>query len=70
MYLDDSNFAIQSNFKTRKKPMLLVNNNCRIAKEEEIRGHRNGFMLCLLLVFTFLIISGWDSMIQPQVLHG
>ena len=70
MYLDDSNFAIESNFKTRKKPMLLVNKNCRIAKEQEIRGNKNGFMLCLFLVFTFLIISGWDSMIQPQVLHG
>ena len=70
MYLDENNFAFESDFMKQSKPLLKVDKNCKIIKEERSRSHRRSPIVYLVLTTFFLVISGWHSMIQPQVLHG
>ena len=70
MYLDENNFAFESDFMTQSKPLLKVDKTCRIIREEQPSRYRRRLIVYLVLVISFLVISGWHSMIQPQVLHG
>ena len=51
-------------------PVLTAGKNRRIAREEDSAILKSSPMIGLVLVFMFLLISGWNSMIEPMVLHG
>ena len=70
MYLDENNFAFESDFMMQSKPLLKVDKTCRIIREEQPSRYRRSPIVYLVLAISFLVISGWYSMIQPQVLHG
>ena len=70
MYLDENNFAFESDFMMQSKPLIKVDKTCRIIREEQPSRYRRSLIVYLVLAISFLVISGWHSMIQPQVLHG
>ena len=59
-----------SHFKSHTKPVLTAGKNRRIAREEDSAVLKSSPMIGLVLVIMFLLISGWNSMIEPMVLHG
>ena len=44
--------------------------NYRIVREEDSVSLKSSLMIGLVLVIMFLLISGWNSMIEPIFLHG
>ena len=44
--------------------------NYRIVREEDSVSRKSSLMIGLVLVIMFLLISGWNSMIEPMVLYG
>ena len=70
MYLDDSNYTYESVKSARTEPVLVGDKNYRIARDEDSASRKSSLTIGLVLVIMFLVISGWNSMIQPMVLHG
>mgnify|MGYP005715780697 CR=1 FL=1 len=70
MYLDENNFAFESDFMMQSKPLLKVDKTCRIIREEQPSRYRRSLIVYFVLAFIFLVISVWLSMFQPHVLHG
>ena len=70
MYLDDSNYTYESVKSARTEPVLVGDKNYRIVRDEDSASRKSSLMIGLALVIMFLVISGWNSMIQPMVLHG
>ena len=70
MYLDDSNYTYESVKSARTEPVLVGDKNYRIVRDEYSASRKSSLMIGLALVIMFLVISGWNSMIQPMVLHG
>ena len=44
--------------------------NYRIVREEDSASLKSSLMIGLVLVIMFLLISGWNSMIDTMVLYG
>ena len=42
----------------------------RIVRDEDSTSLKSSLMIGLVLVIMFLLISGWNSMIEPMVLNG
>ena len=70
MYLDDSNYTYESVKSARTEPVLVGDKNYRIVRDEDSASCKSSLTIGLVLVIMFLVISGWNSMIQPMVLHG
>ena len=49
---------------------LQLINYYRILKDEDSASLKSHLMIGLVLVIMFLLISGWNSMIEPMVLYG
>ena len=49
---------------------LQLTKNYRIVRNEDSASLKSSLMIGLVLVIMFLLISGWNSMIEPMVLHG
>ena len=63
--------VFESHFKSHTKPVITADQReYRIAREEDSVSLKSSLMIVLVLVFMFLLISGWNSMIEPMVLHG
>ena len=60
----------ESHFKSHTEPVLVADKNYRIARDEDSASLKPRLMIGLVLVIMFLLISGWNSMIEPMVLHG
>ena len=50
--------------------LFLQLKNYRIVREDDSVSIKSSLMIVLVLVFMFLMISGWNSMIEPMVLYG
>ena len=59
-----------SHFKSHTEPVLTADKNWRIARDEDSASLKSSLMIGLVLVIMFLLISGWNSMMQAMVLHG
>ena len=44
--------------------------NYRIIRDEDSASLKSSLMIVLVLVIMFLLKSGWNSMLEPMVLHG
>ena len=61
---------LESHFKSHAESVLTADKNYRIVREEDSVSRKSSLMIGLVLVMMFLLISGWNSMIEPMVLHG
>ena len=61
---------LESHFKSHAESVLTADNNYRIVREEDSASLKSSLVIGLVLVIMFLLISGWNSMIEPMVLHG
>ena len=62
--------VFESHFKTHTEPALTADKNYRIVRNEDSASLKSSLMIGLVLVIMFLLISGWNSMIEPMVLCG
>ena len=73
MYLDGSNYAPESFKLAHTEPALTADKDppfYSIVREEDSASRKSSLMIGLVLVIMFLLISGWNSMIDPMVLYG
>ena len=70
MPFDGSNISSESFKLAHTEPVLTAYNNYRIVREDDSVSLKSRLMIVLVLVFMFLLISGWNSMVEPMVLHG
>ena len=70
MPFDGSNISSESFKLAHTEPVLVADKNYRIAREDDSQAKYRNLVIGLVLVFMFLLISGWNSMIEPMVLHG
>ena len=59
---------LESHFKSHAEPVLTADKNYRKVRDEDSASLKSRLMIGLMLVFMFLLISGWNSMIEPMVL--
>ena len=59
----------ESHFKSHIEPVLTADKNYRIVRDGDSESRKSSLMIGLVLVIMFLVISGWNFMIQPAVLH-
>ena len=70
MPFDESNISSESFKLAHTEPVLTSDKNYRIAREDDSKAKYGNLVIGLVLVFMFLLIFGWSSMIEPMVLHG
>ena len=70
MPFDESNISSESFKLAHTEPVLTAETTYRIAREDDSQAKYSNLVIGLVLVFMFLLISGWNSMIEPMVLHG
>ena len=70
MPFDECNMSSESFKLAYTEPVLVADKNYRIAREDDSVSLKSSLMIVLVLVFMFLLISGWNSMIEPMVLYG
>ena len=58
----------ESHFKTHIEPVLTADKNYRIVRDEDSESLKSSLMIGLALVFMFLLISGWNSTTQPNII--
>ena len=61
---------LESHFKSHAESVITADKNYRIVREEDSVSRKSSLMIGLVLVIMFLLISGWNSMIEPMVLYG
>ena len=52
------------------EPVLVADKNYRIVREDDSQAKYGRLMMYFGLVVMFMLISGWDSMIQPMTING
>ena len=62
--------CLHSHFKSHTQPVLTADKHYRIVRDEDSASRKSSLMIGLVLVIMFLLISGWNSMIDPMVLYG
>ena len=62
--------SLRAIFRVIQSLFLQLIRNYRIGREEDSVSRKSSLMIGLELVIMFLLISGWNSMIEPMVLHG
>ena len=70
MPFDDSSNSFESHFKPDTEHLLVGDKNYRIVKEQDSQAKYGRLMMYFGLVVMFMLISGWNSMIEPMVLNG
>ena len=70
MPFDGSNISSESFKLAHTEHVLKADKNYRIVRDEDSVSRKSSLMIGLVLVFMFLLISGWNSMIEPMVLNG
>ncbi len=71
MFLGSAADEILGNhFKSHTEPVLTASKNYRKVRDEDSASLKSSLMIGLVLVFMFLLISGWNSMIEPMVLYA
>lgn len=70
MPFDDSTVSGKNFYFSTNQHLLLVDKKFRIVKETKRASYKPIILLCLIVNFTFLILCGWSTMIQPMVLNG
>ena len=70
MPFDDTYNSYESFKLAHTEPVLVADKNYRIVRDEDSASRKSSLTIGLVLVIMFLVISGWNSMIQPMVLHG
>ena len=70
MPFDESNISHKDLNSVGPPRNLVVNKNWRIGKEQKSFKNKSGHFVCLIIIFTFFLLLGWSSMIQPMVLNG
>ena len=70
MPFDESNISSESFKLAHTEPVLTADKNYRIVREEDSQAKYGRLMMYFGLVVMFMLISGWNSMIEPMVLHG
>ncbi len=70
MPFDESNISHKDFNSVCPPPVLVVNKNWRIGKEQKSFKNKSGHFVRLIIIFTFFLLLGWSSMIQPMVLNG
>ena len=70
MPFDESNISSESFKLAHTEPVLVADKNYRIVREGVSQAKYGNLVIGLVLVFMFLLIYGWNSMIEPMVLHG
>ena len=69
MPFDETTISSESFKLAHTEPVLVADKNYRIVREEDSASLKSSLMIGLVLVFMFLLISGWNSMIEPMVLN-
>ena len=62
--------VFENRFKSHTESVLTADKNYRIVREEDSVSRKSSLTIGLVLVLMFLLISGWDSMIDPMTLNG
>ena len=71
MFLEcEADGVFASHLRSHTEPVLTADKNWRIARDEDSASLKSSLMIGLVLVIMFLLISGWNSMMQAMVLHG
>ena len=70
MPFDESIISSESFKLAHTEPVLTADKNYRIVREEDSMSRKSRLMIGLVLVTMFLMISGWNTIIEPMVLHG
>ena len=70
MPFDDSNISSESFKLAHTQPVLIADRTYRIVREDDSQAKYGRLMMYFGLVVMFMLISGWDSMIQPMTING
>ena len=70
MPFDDTYNSYESFELAHTEPVLVADKNYRIVREEDSQAKYGRLMMYFGLVVMFMLISGWDSMIQPMTING
>ena len=70
MPFDDSNISSESFKLAHTQPVLIADTTYRIVREDDSQAKYGMLMMYFGLVVMFMLISGWDSMIQPMTING
>jgi len=70
MPFDDSYNSYESFKLAHTKPVLVADKNYRIAREGVSQAKYGRLMMYFGLVVMFIVLSGWNSMIEPMTLNG
>jgi hypothetical protein len=70
MPFDDTYNSYESFKLAHTEPVLVADKNYRIVREEDSQAKYGRLMMYFGLVVMFMLISGWDSMIQPMTING
>ena len=69
MPFDDSYNSYESFKLAHTEPVPLADKNYRIVREGVSQAKSVRLMMYFGLVVMFMLISGWDSMIQPMTIY-
>ena len=70
MPFDDTYNSYESFKLAHTEPVLVADRNYRIVREDDSQAKYGRLMMYFGLVVMFMLISGWDSMIQPMTING
>ena len=70
MPFDDTYNSYESFKLAHTEPVLVADKNYRIVREDDSQAKYGRLMMYFDLVVMFMLISGWDSMIQPMTING
>ena len=70
MPFDDTYNSYESFKLDNTEPVLVADKNYRIVREDDSQAKYGRLMMYFGLVVMFMLISGWDSMIQPMTING
>jgi|TARA_Y100000114_G_C11742458_1_gene319723 hypothetical protein len=70
MPFDDTYNSYESFKLAHTEPVLVADKNYRIVREDDSQAKYGRLMMYFGLVVMFMLISGWDSMIQPMTING
>ena len=70
MPFDDTYNSYESFKLAHTEPVLVADKNYRIVREDDSQAKYGRLMMYFGLVVMFMLISGWDSTIQPMTING
>ncbi len=70
MPFDETTITFESFKLAHTEPVLTADYYYRIVREEDSVSRKSSLMIGLVLVIMFMLISGWNSMIEPMNLRG